>query len=112
MRDGLTLALLEYALIEPFACIFGFLFDFTANVNRCPPLFSFNHCFGVGIPSILNVVKDVPATLLETFLDEVPLVLPLTASHLEAILKVKLALILFILLPLKLALELLNVHWL
>jgi hypothetical protein len=54
----------------------------------------------------------VPATLLETFLDKVPLILPLTASHLETVLKVELPLILFLLLPLKLTLELLDVYWL
>ncbi len=112
IRDGITFSLLDYALIEPLTWVLSFLFYFIAClVNRRPSLFIFIHCFVVvAIPSIFNVVKDVPATLLETFLDKVPLILPLTASHLETVLKVELPLILFLLLPLKLTLELFNVH--
>ncbi len=112
IRDGITFPLLDYALIEPLTWVFSLLFYFTAClVNRLHSLFIFIHCFVVvAIPSIFNVVKDVPATLLETFLDKVPLILPLTASHLETVLNVELPLILFLLLPLKLTLELFNVH--
>ena len=112
-RNRFTLSLLQDALIELLAGVLGVLFDFIACIGGLS-LFGFSRigclCWCISIPRVFNVIQDVPTTLLETFLNEIPLVLPLSARHLKSVVKVHLPSILFLLLPLQITLKLFHVY--